>query len=55
MTSELDTALEGIKRIHDSVMAEFKPNISIFDGLTEEEMWLMFFILSQMRKEAENG
>lgn len=49
-----DIALEGIRRIHDSVMAEFKPNFSIFDGLTEEEMWLMFLILNQMRKETEN-
>lgn len=54
VTSELDMALEGIRRIHESVMAEFKPNFSIFDGLTEEEMWLMFFILNQMRKEADN-
>lgn len=49
-----EEALEGIMRIHDSVMAEFNPNTSIFDGLTEEEMWLMFFILNQMRKEADN-
>lgn len=49
-----EEALEGIMRIHDSVMTEFKPNFSIFDGLTEEEMWLMFLILNQMRKETEN-
>lgn len=49
-----DIALEAIKRLHDNVMAEFEPNTSIFDGLTEEEMWLMFFMLIQMRKEAEN-
>lgn len=55
MTRPIDAdTLEGIRRIHDGVMAEFEPNFSIFDGLTEEEMWLMFFILNQMRKEVNN-
>lgn len=51
---ESDIALEAIRRLHDSVMAEFEPNTSIFDGLTEEEMWILFLVLDQMRKEADN-
>lgn len=49
-----DMVLEAIKRLHESVMSEFEPNTSIFDGLTEEEMWLLFLVLNQMRKEADN-
>lgn len=51
---ELDIALEAIRRLHESVMAEFEPNTSIFDGLTEEEMWILFLLLNHMRKEADN-
>lgn len=54
MTSESDIALESIRRIHESVMSEFNPDTSIFDGLTEEEMWILFLVLNQMRKEADN-
>lgn len=49
--SELKFFIENIRRIHESAMSEFEPNDSIFDRLTEEEMWLLFLLLNQSEDE----
>lgn len=51
--SELKVFIENIRRIHESAMSEFEPNDSIFDRLTEEEMWLLFLLLNQKEGETE--
>lgn len=53
--SEIEDAIEGIRRIHESAMAEFTPDTSFFDNLTEEEMFLLFLLLGQLREKMEKG
>lgn len=48
--SELEDAIEGIRHIHESAMEEFIPNTSFFDNITEEEMFLLFLLLDQIRE-----
>lgn len=48
--SELEDAMEGLRQIHESAMAEFMPDASFFDNLTEEEMFLLFLLLGQIRE-----
>ena len=53
--SELEDSIEGIRQIHESAMAEFMPDTSFFDNLTEEEMFILFLLLGQLREKIEKG